>query len=404
MTTLFEISERLTRDLELVFKRFLYDRIDWDGRLTEVYGQRGAGKTTLMLQKVKELNVKQPGQALYISLDDIYFFNHSIIETADNFQKYGGRILFLDEVHRYPAKFPGHDWSAEIKNVSDRYPELKVVYSGSSVLKLFKGQGDLSRRKLSYHLPGLSFREFLIINKILDYKSVPLEDVFKRHTSIAGDIVKKIKIFQWFDKYLNYGYYPFFLESTEKYFDRLNDIISLVIETDIPAVTDIPYLTSVKLKKLLSVIASSVPFTPNLTKTGKDLQVTDQRTLLKYLMYLDKAGLISILSKEVKGYQGMRKPDKIYLGNSNYLFCFNESPEKGTIRETFLHSQITVDHSVTYPENADFKIDGRYVIEVGGKNKSRRQLAGAPNSYLALDGIETGHGKNIPLWLFGFLY
>ncbi len=404
MTTLFELSVRLTRNIGSEFKRFLYDRIDWNGRLIEIYGQRGAGKTTLMLQKVKELNFILPGQALYVSLDDIYFFNHSIIDTADSFLKYGGRYLFMDEVHRYPAKFSGYDWSAEIKNINDRYPELNVVYSGSSVLKLFKGQGDLSRRKLSYNLPGLSFREFLIISKVLDFRPVTLEDILTHHISITNEIAGKIKIFRWFEKYLQYGYFPFFTESAEKYYDRLNDIISLVIESDIPAVTDIPYLTSVKLKKLLSVIASSVPFTPNLTKTGADLQVTDQRTLLKYLNYLDKAGLISMLSREGKGNQGLRKPEKIYLGNPNYLFCFNEHPEKGTIRETFFYSQAIADHSVSYTEAGDFKINGRTVFEVGGKNKESRQIAGVKDSWLALDSIETGHGKQIPLWMFGFMY
>jgi len=404
MTTLYELSERLARDVVLDFKRFLYDRIDWNGRLIEIWGQRGAGKTTLMLQKVKELNAELPGQALYISLDDIYFFNHSIIDTADNFLKYGGRVLFIDEVHRYPAKFPGYDWSAEIKNINDRYPGLKVVYSGSSVLKLFKGEGDLSRRKLSYQLPGLSFREFLTILKVIQYPVIAFEDILKRHTQIASEITEKIKIFRWFDKYLHYGYFPFFLESVEKYYDRLNDIISLVIETDIPAVTDIPYVTCVKLKKLLSVIASTVPFTPNLTKTGLDLQVTDQRTLLKYFIYLEKAGLISMLIREGKGNRGMRKPEKIYLGNPNYLYSFNESPEKGTVRETFFYSQAVVDHPVTYTEKSDFKIDGRTIVEVGGKNKGARQIADSSDGWLALDTIEIGHGRSVPLWLFGFLY
>lgn len=404
MTTLFNISERLIRSTRLDFKRFLYDKIDWNGRLIEISGQRGAGKTTLMLQKVKELNSVHAGQALYVSLDDIYFFNHSITDTADEFLKCGGSYLFMDEVHRYPAKYPGHDWSAEIKNISDRYPDLKVIYTGSSVLKLFKGQGDLSRRKLSYYLPGLSFREFLIIKKILDHHSFSFSEILKNHSKIAGEITEKIKVFRWFENYLQFGYFPFFVESSEKYYARLNDVISLIIESDIPSVTDIPYLTSVKLKKLLSVIADSVPYTPNLTKTGSELQVADQRTLLKYLLYLDRAGLISMLSKESKGNQGMRKPEKIYLGNPNYLYCFNKSPEKGTIRETFFYSQVAVENSVHYTERGDFRINKDTIIEVGGRNKGLRQIAGISDSWIALDAIETGHGKTIPLWLFGFLY
>lgn len=404
MHVLFETSNKLIRNVSQEFKRFIYERIDWQGRLTEIFGARGVGKTTLMLQKAGSLNLIVPGQAIYLSLDDTYFYEHSIIETADEFSKIGGKYLFLDEVHRYPEKFHGHDWSAELKNIYDKYPELCVIYSGSSLLQLFKGQGDLSRRRIAYHLPGLSFREFLEFNKIAQFPILTIDQLRLNHLEAAGAIIEKVKVFKWFETYLQFGYYPFYIESPDHYISRLKTIISVIIETDIPSVTDIPFDTSVKLKKLLAVIAGSVPFTPNLTKTGTDLHISDQRTLLKYLNYLDKAELITLLTQEAKGNQLLRKPDKIYINNTNLLNCFSVKPEVGTVRETFFLNQTSVDNVLTLPSNGDFMLNQQWIFEVGGKNKANNQIKGLENSYLALDSIETGYGNVIPLWVFGFLY
>ena len=294
MDYLIETSNKLLRSVQTSFHRFLFERIGWDGRLIEIYGPRGVGKTTMMLQKALDLNQSVPLQALYLTLDDMYFYSHNIVETADSFVKTGGRYLFLDEVHRYPAKTPTHDWSAEIKNIYDKFPELHIVYSGSSVLKLFKGHGDLSRRKISWHLPGLSFREFLIFNGVENLSPLSLENLISQHVEAADFILEKVKVFRWFKEYLRIGYYPFYIESRDHYLNRLKDVITVIVENDIPAVTDIPFETSVKLKKLLAVIAGSVPYTPNLTRIGLDLHITDQRTLLKYLNFLDKAELIGL--------------------------------------------------------------------------------------------------------------
>jgi len=404
MQELFETSNKLIRSVRHDYHRFLYKQIDWEGRLIEIYGPRGVGKTTLMLQKAGELNNRIPGQSLYVTMDDLYFYTHHILEAADGFVKYGGKYLFLDEVHRYPAKYPTHDWSAEIKNIYDKFPELHVVYSGSSVLKLFKGHGDLSRRKIAWHLPGLSFCEFLLFNGVNGLPSLTLDDVLDHHVEAAETILEKVKVFRWFEEYLKNGYYPFYRESPDHYFNRLKDIITVIIENDIPAVTDIPYDTSVKLKKLLAVIAGSVPYTPNLTRIGLDLHVADQRTLLKYLNFLDKAELISILSREGKGRQLLKKPDKLYLDNTNLLYCFTPHPETGMVRETFFLNQTRLDLQVTFPGAGDFLLNGKQLFEIGGKNKDRRKLTRQPEAYLALDGIETGYGRTIPLWMFGFLY
>jgi len=404
MTDLFELSNQRIRSAPSGLHRFLYPVIQWDGRLTEIYGPRGVGKTTMMLQKAGELNQISPNQALYISLDDILFFSLTIVGTADLFFKFGGKYLFIDEVHKYPPKFSEHDWSAEIKNIYDRYPTLHIVYSGSSILELHKGKGDLSRRRQVYHLPGLSFREFLLFNGRAELPSFPLEEILNRHVSISQEITTRTKVIPAFHDYLSQGYYPFFVEAPQMYFTRLQDIITVILETDIPAVTDIPFDTTVKLKKLLAIIASSAPYTINLARSGQALSITDQRTLLKYLHYLDKAELIALLPREASGNQVLRKPEKIYLDNTNLMHCFNLKPEPGTLRETYFHNQLRILHKIVRSETADFLVDTKWTFEVGGRNKKGKQIENQPNAFRALDGIETGYSHVIPLWIFGFLY
>jgi uncharacterized protein len=404
MIELHETSEKIIRSVSQKFKRFLFDQIDWQARLIEISGARGVGKTTLMLQKAQLLNQEATNQALYATLDDPYFYNHNLIETADQFLKNGGKVLFLDEVHKYPPKFEGHDWSAEIKNLYDKFPELKVVYSGSSLLRLFKGKGDLSRRRISCNLPGMSLREYLLFSEKLDVPAIQLDDLIRNHLDIAREIVPKIKIIPQFNDYIDHGYYPFYKEAPDYYFDRLKDVISVILEHDVPAVTDAPFITTVKLKKLLAVIADSVPVTPNLSVIRSELFIADHRTLLKYLNLLDFAELITLLGKEAKGNQILRKPEKIFLNNPNLMHCFSVMPNRGNLRETFFINQTGYLHDVKYPDQGDFLIDDKYVFEVGGKNKVAGNLKNVPDSYLALDNIETGFGKTIPIWLFGFLY
>ncbi len=404
MEQLLEISERLLKSVNKGFYRSLYSKINWNNRLIEIKGARGVGKTTLMLQKASELKEKTKN-VLYISLDNAYFYKHKLIDLCDYFYKYGGKYLFIDEVHKYPKKERDLDWSQEIKNIYDSYPDLYVIYSGSSILQLYKGIGDLSRRKASYYLAVLSFREYLEFNKILKYPTISLEDIIKNHNTISPKITSSIKILLYFKKYLKFGLYPFYNEDTNKYYDRINEIINVIIETDIPAVSDISFETSLRLKKLFSLLASTVPYTPNLSKLASQLLVADYRTLIKYLNFLEKADLIHTLSTKAVGDRIFNKPDKIFLNNTNLMYCIVPNlVNQGTLRETFLLNQLAVNHSVNYPKQGDFQIDNKYIFEVGGKNKNNKQIANIPNSYIAMDGIEIGFANKIPIWLFGFMY
>jgi predicted AAA+ superfamily ATPase len=405
MQEIFSYSNSIIETVELDFKRYLFNQINWEARLVEILGSRGVGKTTLMLQKAKILNSEKANQAVYISLDDKLMFKHSIVDVAEELVKYGVKYLFFDEVHKYPSKIKDYDWSAEIKNSYDRFPNLRIVYSGSSILKIYKGQGDLSRRKSSYRLAGLSFREYLELNGVVSFKKIILSDLLERHQEISSAITKEIKVIPLFKEYLKTGYFPFYNEDPSSYYNRLNSILNVIIETDIPAVSSITFETSLKLKKLLAVIASTVPYMPNLINLRNELFVTDQRTLLKYIDFLEKAEVITTLSQKAKGNKILQKPDKIYLGNTNYFYGLNMMGEEmGTIRETFFNTQLNIEHQLRLPKTGDFLVDEKYTFEIGGKNKTSKQLKDIQNSYVVLDDIENGIFNQIPLWLFGFLY
>jgi predicted AAA+ superfamily ATPase len=357
-----------------------------------------------MLQKANQLNEIKQGSAIYISLDHPFFFQDALIDFVDFLIKEGVETIFLDEVHKYPAKSASHDWSLEIKNIYDLYPEIKLVFSGSSILKLYKGQGDLSRRTSKYYLPGLSFRESLVFNNSFKGEPYNLSEILQNHVEISNQIIKEIKPLPAFRKYLDYGYYPFYNEAPDQYANRINSVISVILETDIPAITEISFDTISKIKRLLILLAGSVPYTPKLSQLRNDLRITDQRTLLKYMNYLDKADLISLISRDSYGNQLLRKPDKIYLNNTNLMASLNSTPNVGTSRETFFYSQLSVDHEISYPAVGDFLVNNKFTFEVGGKNKTTQQIQEVKNAFLALDQIEVGFQRTIPLWLFGFLY
>ncbi|HED37490.1 MAG TPA: AAA family ATPase [Ignavibacteria bacterium] len=405
MQNLYEISNKLINRVKTGFKRSLYSEIDWQQRLIEITGARGVGKTTLMLQKAKELFDKNPPAVIYISLDDTYFFNNSMIETAEQFQKYGGKYMFIDEVHKYPAKHKTYDWSAELKNIYDRYPELSITYSGSSIIELYKGHGDLSRRKTSYKLNGMSFREYLEMNNTLKLPAITLQDVIDKNPVISADISDRVKILPHFRNYLSTGYYPFYNENPEQYNQRIKNIINVILEVDIPSIAEINYDTTGKIKTMLAVLSTSVPYTPNLTKLSDSLQIGDIRTLYKYFYFLEKAELITLLNSNAKANKLFQKPEKIYLSNTNLINAISpEKNETGTIRETFFLNQLHYLHEINYPKKADFIINNKYTFEIGGKNKTEKQIKNIENSYIVQDDIEIGFANKIPLWLFGFLY
>ena len=399
MRELFSLFYRRLARVDLRFERYLAKEINWNARVVGIMGARGAGKTTLLLQHILREFGKTPSIVLYVSLDHLYFTTHTLLELAEEFYKNGGLYLYLDEVHRYS------NWSAELKQIYDNYPDMKVVFTGSSLLQIETGEADLSRRATMYHLYGMSFREFLELENGIALPSYDLATILENHASIAADIAPRVRLLPAFQNYLKYGYYPFFIEDKEAYPQKLLATFNQIIEQDLPAVVDIEYTTTQRIKKLFALIAELVPLVPNISALSRDLNTT-RLSLLNYLYYLWRARAILMIDKQSIGLKPMAKPEKIYLGNTNYAYAFaGDKTNVGNVRETFFVSQLQVKHEVAYSQTrADFLIDDRYTFEVGGANKTTEQIQGIPDSFLALDNIEQGFGKEIPLWLFGFLY
>lgn len=397
MERIIAISRQKTDSVKIDFKRYLYHQIDWTNRLIAIKGARGVGKTTLLLQYIKEHETKDI-TFLYASLDDIYFTAHSLVEFAENFYKNGGKVLLLDEVHKYPG------WSREIKNVYDSYPELKLVFTSSSILQIFKGYADLSRRAVTYDLLGLSFREYLEMTGVLKLSPLSLAEILDNHTSLESEITKQIRPLKHFKEFLQYGYYPYFIENVDVYHQKLMNSINLTLEYDLPSAQRIEYANIHKLKKLLYILATSVPFTPNISKLSEQIQST-RATVIQYLDHLKNAQILNLLNTDTMGNGYLTKPDKIYLQNTNIMYALApELVNTGNLRETFFYNQLNSKHKLTLPKQGDFSVDKKYTFEIGGKNKTMDQINGIPDGYLAADDIEYGYRNKIPLWLFGFLY
>jgi len=396
MEKLYKKSTRVINNLNQKFKRYLYNDIDWNSRLIIITGARGVGKTTLLLQYMKE-NFGILPEALYVSLDDIYFAKTALSEMAEDFTINGGKYLFIDELHKYS------NWSQDIKNIYDFYPELKVVATGSSALEIYKGKADLSRRATLYHLHELSFREYMILMHKIYLPVFSFEEILKNHNRLAVEINNKFKPVKYFNEYIKNGVYPFIVEDNAKFFEKLEMIINLIIENDIPATTKISYETIVKIKNLLSLVSISSPFKPNISELSRKIG-TSRDQLIKYLNLIEKAGLIKSLRYSGKATSFLTKPEKVYLSNTSLMYALDNRINPGTLRETFFINQLSAKHKVSYPKKGDFLIDDNYNFEVGGKNKTRKQIAGIKDSYIAADNIEYGYKNKIPLWLFGFLY
>ena len=392
--TFYQLLSRTNTD----FVRYLYPTIRWKNRLIAITGARGTGKTTMILQHIKKNFGETPKEVLYVSLDNIYFSNYRLLDLAQGFEQMGGKYLFLDEVHKY------ENWSIELKNIYDSLPDLQVVFTGSSMLEIYKGKADLSRRLARYALNGLSFREFLLFEKGLDFPVFKIEELLKNHISIASQINKQIKPLPLFQQYLKEGFYPYYKEDREIYADRLLHTVNVILETDLPAIENIEVQTIKKIKKLLYVIAQRVPFSPNIKELSEILEVS-RKSLLTYLIYLEKAQLIGLLQQDVSGLKTLAKPEKIYLDNSNLAYALGtEKTDIGNVRETFFFNQLKTVSKIISGGKPDFKINKKYSIEVGGKNKGHEQITGIENAYLALDNLEYGYLNKIPVWLFGMLY
>lgn len=395
--SLVRLYERRIKNINLDFVRSDVDDIPWNDRMIGIKGARGVGKTTLLLQHIKR-DIENTEEALYVTLDNLYFYEHNLFELAEEFMLMGGKYLFVDEVHKYPK------WSVELKMIYDELPELKVVFTGSSILQMLQGQADLSRRALIYNLNGLTFREYLIFNQTLDFTTaISLDDIRNNHKEIAHTISRQIKPIAHFRKYLETGFFPFYKENETSYHQRLAQVINMVIDTDLVSIHDINIDTVHKLKQLLFVIAGSVPFKPNITKLSEHIKAS-RNTVLMLISYLKDAQLIAPLYASGGGDNILRKPEKIYLGNTNLIYAINAvNMNEGNERETFFMQQLSKNHEVNNAIKGDFLIDNEYLFEVGGKNKNLSQLNGETKGYVAADMMEVGHGRIIPLWLFGFL-
>lgn len=382
--------------VSLDFKRYLYPQINWDSSVIGIMGERGVGKTTMLLQRIKE-KYANPDDTFYISLDHYWFGTHELQDLIKFMYKRGITEFYIDEVHKYKG------WSGILKTLVDELHDLRIVYTGSSLLEIDNAKVDMSRRQTPYTLKGMSFREYLEYDGILKMNAVTLEELLTNHVPIAMDIVSKTKVLVAFDTYLHTGVYPFYRDAGKDFLVRLKEVVDTVIESDLPAVEKITYDTVDKCKKLLMIIAENVPLQPNVDKLATSLGTT-RDTLLKLLYKLDKAEILELLTVELKSYKKLVNPEKIYLGNTNLMYALSPKIEIGTLRETFFIDQCASVGTVQMPPKGDFLVNGKYLFEVGGEGKTFDQIADIPNSYLAVDGIETGYGARIPLWMFGLLY
>lgn len=389
METLFQYSNKLISEVSMEFVRHPYNSINWNNRMLGVIGPRGVGKTTLLLQYIKNnLPLKE---TLYVTAEDFYFANNRLIDVASEFVKWGGKHLFIDEIHKYP------DWSKELKLLYDYHPDLKIVFSGSSVLDIKKGSADLSRRAVMFYMQGLSFREYLAFAYQLRIRPYTLEEILANKLQLK-EIPHPLPLFQ---EYLKKGYYPFAAE--EGFQIKLMQVVNQTLEVDIPSFANMNVSTGRKLKQLMAIIAESVPFKPNMSKIAELLSIS-RNNVGDYFLYMEEAGMIMQARNPTEGIRALGKVEKIYLENPNLVFSLaNQHQDKGNLRETFFMNQLKVTHAITSSPIADFRVDA-IDFEIGGKNKSGKQLSQAKNGYLVKDDIETGYLNTIPLWNFGFLY
>ena len=389
MNDIFENQIRLLKRVPLDFKRYLYSKINWNNKMIGLVGPRGVGKTTLVLQYIKEQNDKD--KYLYYSADNITHRVKSLVDLADTFSKHNGKCLVIDEIHKYAH------WSQELKEIYDSYPDLQVVFTGSSVLDIHSGLSDLSRRASMYEMQGLSFREYLSLYKKLDSEILTLDNIINHNEEIPG-VDHPLPLFK---EYLQNGYYPY--GNSPDFDNKLSQVIVQTMETDIPMYANMHISTGRKLRKLLEIIADSVPFKPSLQKLSETIGVS-RNQIADYLLYIEKAGMIAQLRNDVGGIRSLGKVEKIYLDNTNLCYALSvQSPNIGNIRETFFLNQMRVNYDVRSSEKSDFCIDD-LTFELGGRSKKNKQVADIDNAYIVKDDIESGYGNVIPLWAFGLTY
>ena len=388
-----DLQQILLKKYNIKYKRYFFHKIDF-GKMTGIIGARGVGKTTFLLQYLRASNIPI-SKKLYISADSVKI--DSLFELALQFQKEEGKLLIIDEIHKYP------NFELELKKIYD-FLDLEVIFSGSSALKIDNAKADLSRRAVIYEVEGMSFREFIELKEGIDLPLFSLEEILENHVDIAYELLDKFNLTLLFPDYLKHGYYPFYFDKKSHYLIKLNETINAVIEIDIPSVFSMEYQNIRNLKKLIRLVCESHPYTPNIKELlGKMEMGEDYRSLYRYLDYLHKAKILKLMRPTTRGDNIFTKPEKIYLNNTNLHYEYCDEAQIGTIREVFFMS-MNFEHKITVPKKGDFLIDDKYLFEVGGKNKSFKQIKDMPNSFVVADDIEIGSGNKIPLWLFGFLY
>lgn len=381
--------DKLLRETTSKFHRYMYNRIDWEARMVGILGPRGVGKTTMILQYIKEKLPRK--ETLYVVAEDLYFSTHTLLDLADDFARKGGRYLFIDEIHKYQG------WSRELKLIYDYHSELHVYFTGSSVLDISQGVSDLSRRALTYKMQGLSYREYMELFHDIVLPTYSLEEIIAQEVEIPQGFLP----LKYFYDYLKRGYYPFRDNNFEQF---ILQVVNAAIEMDILQYAGLSVATIRKLKQLLAIIAKSAPFKPNFTQIGGQIEVS-RNNVADLCAWIEKAGLISQLRESTGGILGLGKVEKIYLDNPTLVYALGEqNVEAGTIRETFFFSQMRVENTVTSSPVSDFIVNGTYTFEVGGKKKGKRQIKDVDNAYIAKDDIETGYGNIVPLWMFGMTY
>ncbi|WP_457744993.1 AAA family ATPase [Sulfurimonas sp.] len=389
-----DYQRKLFKKVDFKYKRYFYE-LNLDKKLVGILGARGVGKTTFLIQYLKELELPF-SKKLYMSADIITI--PSLYEVAEAFSKEEGEVLIIDEIHKYK------NFEIELKKIYDLL-ELKVIFSGSCALKLDNAKADLSRRAIVYDVEGMSFREFVELSKGINLPKFTLEEILEDHQDIAYELLEKFNVTLLFDEYIKQGYYPFYFEDKEDYLIKLNETINTVIEVDIPSVFPIEYDSINNLKKLVRLICESHPYTPNLKELLAKMNMHDNyKGLYRFLEYLHRAKVFHIIRAKTKGDAIFTKPQKIYLNNTNLHFAYCNAFNVGTSREVFFASMLKVKHFLEIPKKGDFLIDETYTFEVGGKKKSYKQIQNIENSFVVADDIEIGSGNKIPLWLFGFLY
>ena len=380
------------------FHRYLFYEIDWEDKLIGIKGPRGCGKTTLLLQHIKQsFHGQELEKVLYVSLDNIWFADNKILDLVDFHYNHGGTHIFIDEIHYEPK------WQTMLKNMSDNYPGMYIVYTGSSMLEIDAHEGDLSRRQVMYEMRGMSFREYLEYEGVVKHERLTLEQLMDNHVEIAMDICSRTNVLGCFNKYLREGYYPFYKAVRQGFDSRLLATVNQVIESDYPQIDDVTVATIRKTKKMLMVLSECVPQLPNMSQLYRELE-TDRNNGLKMLRALERGGLLLLLGSKAKSINQLSRPDKIYINNPTLMYALSPRADIGSVRETFFMNQLSQAHELSYPKAGDFLVEGRYLFEVGGKGKTFTQIKDIPDSYLAVDDTEIGRGARIPLWLFGMLY